>query len=259
MSFYFLFKKWVGALFAPLPIVILLIVIAFILRKKSQTLFNTLFVCSFSLLLIFSLPFTSNLLLRPLELYNDNHTRDIAQFSHIKHIVVLGCKHHEEPLQPLVSQIHNCSFKRVVQGVLLYQQLTKLHQTTLYFSGSTGRINQIAEANMNAALATQLGVPSHHQIVLASPRDTYQEAQALAPYLSGKTVALVTSASHFGRAIDYFAQHNINVEPFPVEHLSSQYQGYKPSQFIPSAAALQRSERAMYEYLGRAAKHLGMK
>jgi uncharacterized SAM-binding protein YcdF (DUF218 family) len=94
----------------------------------------------------------------------------------------------------------------------------------------------------------KMGVDSKDVFTVAKGRNTESEAKALASLLNGKTISLVTSASHLPRAVKYFEDYNVKVLPIPVEHLSRRR--IKPMINLPNALSLYRSERAIHEYLG---------
>ncbi len=166
------------------------------------------------------------------------------------HVVVLGAGHLEWNRFPDEAQLGEAGLARVVEAVRLARTASTNVQTV--FTGFSGA-GEITTAEAGSRVATMLGMPQETITVLGEPRDTREEALAVAAYLRSTTratpVVLVTSASHMLRAVREFTAADIQVTPAPAGYraLSGPY---SPWAFVPSAAALQRSERAWYEYLG---------
>ncbi|WP_112134736.1 YdcF family protein [Marinomonas primoryensis] len=95
--------------------------------------------------------------------------------------------------------------------------------------------------------AVELGVSSNKIRTFPLAKDTQEEAKSMAPYLKGKRVALVTEASHLKRATIFFKRAGIDTIPAPAMYLGSE-----KSDWQINANASYKSERAFYEWLGRA-------
>lgn len=192
-------------------------------------------------LLLCSLPMTSHMMLRPLEAYSSTVKKDDSVWMKAEAIVVLGCKHYEDPDLPFADNWHHCSLTRNLQAAVMY-----LHQPkTIYTSGGVLKKRHRSESDANKAFLVGLGIPEKHVKTVATGTNTAEEAQALSAILRGKSVALVTSASHQRRAGNYFRQKGIQVIPVPVDYLT---QAQMPWGW-PSAEALNVSQRAIYEWL----------
>ena len=86
--------------------------------------------------------------------------------------------------------------------------------------------------------------------------NTAEEAVAIARLLPGRPrILLVTSAFHMRRAQRLFERQGLVVQPFPVDFQArGAWAGplwRDPSQWLPSARALDDSSRALRELLGR--------
>ena len=160
-------------------------------------------------------------------------------------IVVLACNYFDDDDLPFVSRWPECSLQRNLQAALMYR--TK--PMPIYLAaGVLNPLDTNTQAAFNAAFLRKLGVHTSDIHMYPQGNDTESEVAALAPHLQGKSVSLVTSASHQPRAVEYFHRQGIEVLAIPVEHLSR-----KNIQFTldpPSARSLYRSERAIHEYLG---------
>ena len=110
--------------------------------------------------------------------------------------------------------------------------------------------------------AKQLGIPAAVMQSTKPVVNTAEEAIAIRKLLKGsdraaKTprILLVTSAFHMRRAQRLFERQGLTVVPFPVDFQArGQWAGplwRDPTQWLPTAAALDGSSRALRELLGR--------
>ena len=122
--------------------------------------------------------------------------------------------------------------------------------------------NAAPEGDILTGYAKAMGVPDGH--VLKTPRvvNTAEEALAVATLLRGRLsgptwrggpprVLLVTSAFHMRRARALFERAGMLVIPFPVDFKVSAGRTLSVLDFLPNAAALQKTELAMREGYGR--------
>ena len=61
---------------------------------------------------------------------------------------------------------------------------------------------------------------------------------------------LVTSASHMRRAVLMFQKVGLDPHPAPADHRVMRGNQHPLLKYLPSAGALQKSRRAIYEYMG---------
>ena len=133
------------------------------------------------------------------------------------------------------------SLERLVYGA----RLARRTHLPVLISGS-----RFETASMNGFLRQDLGVTA--QWLENRSRDTHQNAQFSAVILERagvRKVVLVTSAAHMARALVEFNQAGIEVVPAPAAMWTLRDKGALA--FVPNADALVRSQRAMYEGLGR--------
>ena len=190
------------------------------------------------------MPYPSSLLIQSLEHRYPPIDYDDKKWQRADAIVVLACSFYDVPELPFLSRWHDCSVKRNIQAVLMYQQ----KPLPIYLSGGIKKRSDKTHASFNRDFLTTFDIPSNDIHLVEEGFNTASEAKALSSSLAGKTVALITSASHQIRATRYFEQHNINVIQIPVEYLSIPLEGFIAGK--PSATNLYRSERAIHEYLG---------
>ena len=133
------------------------------------------------------------------------------------------------------------SLERLVYGA----RLARLTHLPVLISGS-----RVEAASMSDFLHQDLGVSA--QWVENRSRDTHENAQFSAAILARagvQKVVLVTSAAHMARAVVEFNQAGIDTVPAPAAVGTQRDTGILA--YVPNADALVRSQRALYEGLGR--------
>lgn len=158
-------------------------------------------------------------------------------------VIVLGSGHKDLNNTPAVMKLGSSALFRLEEGLRI---LSANPNATLFVSGYSGGMSESHAVVMRNA-AIELGVNSNKIRTFPLAKDTQDEAYSMAPYLKGKRVALVTEASHLKRATIFFKQAGINTIPAPAMYLGSE-----KSDWQLNANANYKSERAFYEWLGRA-------
>jgi uncharacterized SAM-binding protein YcdF (DUF218 family) len=133
------------------------------------------------------------------------------------------------------------SLERLVYGA----RLARSTHLPVLISGS-----RFETASMGDFLRRDLGVTA--QWLENRSRDTHQNAQFSAVILARAgvhKVVLVTSAVHMARSVVEFNQAGIEAVPAPAAMWTLREKGVLA--FVPNADALVRSQRALYEALGR--------
>ncbi|MDX3773021.1 ElyC/SanA/YdcF family protein [Chromatiaceae bacterium AAb-1] len=227
----------------PLPLLLLLLLIATILCWRGKTAGRWLLTVTLSLGFLCSLPVVVNRIAAPLELAHKPYTAGKA----VDNILILGCQHQQYSFLPLSSKPADCSLARLVEGVRIWHRHPA---ATLYLSGDIpaeeGKHTEILRQ-----LAVSLGVKAERIVLISHPRNTQQEAAALAPMIVDQHNVLVTSAMHMSRSVNWFRYYGAQVSEAPTH-----FQIRRPlsdshiRQFTPSVGALQTLSYAQYEYLG---------
>jgi len=73
--------------------------------------------------------------------------------------------------------------------------------------------NPVSTAEAGARVAESLGVPRSQIMTLDEPKDTEEEAAAVAKAIGQQPFLLVSSASHLPRAVIFFR--NAGLQPIP--------------------------------------------
>jgi uncharacterized SAM-binding protein YcdF (DUF218 family) len=165
----------------------------------------------------------------------------------VDYVVVLGSGYTPHDGIPITAALDPDGLVRVVEGVRLVR---RLGSARLVLSGGPAK-GQVPSAQGYVRLARELGVPDTSLVVLDTALDTAQEARAIAARLGNAPFLLVTSASHMPRAMLQMQNAGARAIPAPTGQLTGRPVHW--SSWLPSAAGLGRSERALHEYMGLAA------
>ena len=210
------------------------------------------------LLWIFSLGLVSQTLWRWLEA--PWQRRAAAAASSAEAIVVLSGGRHPAPGSARISEWNDPD--RFLAGIDLYRAGKA---PRLLFTGGSSpfRPGQKLEGDRYLAAAERLGLPPDAMASTPSVVNTAEEAVAIRRLLesqprnaaSSPRILLVTSAFHMQRARRLFERQGLVVQPFPVDFQDrGAWAGphwRDPTQWLPSAIALDDSSRALRELLGR--------
>jgi uncharacterized SAM-binding protein YcdF (DUF218 family) len=185
-------------------------------------------------------------LLGPLE-HKYSPLREGAALPAVDYVVVLGSGYAPHDEIPITAALDEDGLVRIVEGVRLVR---RLGSARLVLSGGapTGRA---PPAQGYVQLARALGVPDGSLVVLDTALDTAQEARAIAARLGNAPFLLVTSAWHMPRAMLQMKHAGAKAIPAPTGQLTGR--PMKWGSWLPSAAGLGRSERALHEYMALAA------
>ena len=176
-------------------------------------------------------------------------------------IVVLSSGRHPAPGPARITEWEDPD--RFLAGLDLYR--AGKAQRLLFTGGASPfRPGQPLEGQRYLQEARELGIPVAAMASTPPVVNTLQEAIAirrlLGPTLSTHTalpprILLVTSAFHMRRAQRIFERQGLQVLPFPVDFQTrGRWAGpiwRDPTQWLPSARALDNSSRAVREFMGR--------
>ncbi len=234
----FYLKKVIGMLLMPIPLTLIILIASLLIMRKWPNIARVGILLGILLLASTSWQPLSNRLIGTVE-------RDFAVFDtqqDIDVVVVLGSGHKNITDQPAVMALGQSALFRLEEGLRILKANPKAE---LFVSGYSGSMQE-AHAYVMRKAAMELGVAADRIRTFPEAKDTQEEAQSMAPYLTGKRVALVTEASHLKRAKTYFDTLDAHIYPAPALFLGSDTSGWK----INAHGAYQ-SERTFYEWLGR--------
>jgi len=240
MEFGFFLKKLITFFIEPFGIIFALFSIGlFFLFIKKQSKAKAFLLLSFGLLFLFSYPPFANYLIENLE--NQYPKYDYKE--KVKYIHVLGNGHNTDITQPISSHVGDGGTKRVLEGVILHR---KIKGSILIFTGYEGNTNT-SNGEMNAALASAIGVEKDAMVIFGLPKDTKEEAFVTKDLVREQPFILVTSATHMPRAMKIFKNLGLNPIPAPTDFHKDAFKGYLRA---PSASSFHLSEIAVHEYIG---------
>ncbi len=166
-------------------------------------------------------------------------------------VVVLGGGWSPDAPWSVTGKLRESSAIRLLEGVRLWRQRPSL---PLIVTGASRDPEVAPVAQGYAQAARELGVPGSRLRVLDTPTDTGLEAQAVGEALGGGAwVVLVTSASHMPRAMQHFRRAGLKPLAAPTHYLAGRSRIDSLAYWVPSAAQLHKTERAIHERLGQLA------
>ena len=168
-------------------------------------------------------------------------------------IVVLSGGRHPAPGTARLSEWHDPD--RFLAGLDLFRA-GKAPRLLFTGGASPFRPGQRPEGQHYLQEAAQLGIPAAAMASTPPVQNTAEEAAAIARLLTPRApILLVTSAFHMRRAQRLFERQGLKVLPFPVDFQArGAWAGplwRDPTQWLPSAGAVDQSSRALRELLGR--------
>ncbi|MEH6450055.1 MAG: ElyC/SanA/YdcF family protein [Oleispira sp.] len=244
MELGFLLKKFISMWLMPLPFCCLMILFGLVLSYWRAHIGRAIAFSGVALLMLFSWQPFANSVLYPLE--HQYPSFDISQ--KVDAIVVLGNCHTVSEEIPPMAQLCGTGLYRLMEGYRIWQSNP---EAELFLSGfAAGQSLSYAEVAGNIAL--NLGVPKIKIRLFTTAKDTQEEAEMTAPFLNGKTFALVTSASHMQRSMNWFQQQLVERQHLqPIAAPAHFGAPKKSSNWKIGSGALQKTERTWYEILGR--------
>lgn len=242
----FTLKKVLGGALLPLPFLLLLMALAMALLwcTRFQKTAKNLLTVSWAILLLLSLQPVADRLLKPIE----THYPTLKTSEPVRYIVVLGGSYTWNQAWAPSSNLLNNNLPRLAEGIRLWQANPG---AKMVFTGAAAGNNPVSSAEASARVAASLGVPRSSIITLDSPKDTEEEAIAVAKTIGGERFILVTSASHLPRALVFFHHRGLDPIPAPANQLAINSPLNSWERVVPSPYWLMHSDRAVYETLGR--------
>ncbi|WP_245879556.1 ElyC/SanA/YdcF family protein [Zobellella endophytica] len=241
----FLAKKWLGSLLLPLPLLLFLGFLGlFLLLLRQKRSGIVLLLLSLSTLLLLATRPVANALIAPLESRYPPH---LIGAEPVQDILVLGAAQVADPRLPLLSQLGQAGIYRIAEGVRLAHAYPQARLILGGYAGGEGR----SSAELYGEVAVALGIAPGRLLLLSEPKDTAEEARAMAPLIAGRRALLITSAGHMPRAMTLFAAAGAAPLAAPVDHQAKESNAALPLYtYLPQARYLWRSELAWHEYLG---------
>jgi len=237
---YFVWKQLLKNLVLPPTGPLLLATLGLVLVGARRLRATGVVLCALGLgsLWLLATPMAADSLVRWAERYP---ALDPSQVGDAKAIVILAGGVRVDAPEYGTSAPGATSLERLVYGA----RLARATHLPVLISGS-----HFEASSMSDFLHQDLGVSA--EWVENRSRDTHQNAQFSAVILARAgvhKVVLVTSAAHMARSVVEFNQAGIDTIPAPAAMWTQRDSGVLA--WVPNADALVRSQRAMYEGLGR--------
>ncbi|WP_394221191.1 YdcF family protein [Alteromonas gracilis] len=209
--------------------------------KKTKTakwlLFSSVFV-----LLVFSQPWVANALLHPLEYNHD--AQDSLDDVKYDAIFVPACYYQTNFELPEISRWHECSLQRLIQAKMLSDE----HKLPIIVTGGNFLSDKSVKYSEKAeSFLTLLGIAPENIVSIPEGADSLSEVEALSKLYRKKKLITVTSATHRIRIKQMLSQSEVESVIISVDFQSSGE--LTPFISYPSILALERTRRALYEYL----------
>jgi len=245
---YFVWKQLLKNLVLPPTGPLLLATLGLVLVAFRRARLGGAILCALGLALLWVLatPIAADSLVRWAERYP---ALDPGQVGDAQAIVILAGGVRVDAPEYGTSAPGATSLERLVYGA----RLARRTHLPVLISGS-----HFETASMSDFMHQDLGVTP--QWLENRSRDTHQNAQFSAVILARAgvhKVVLVTSAAHMARSVVEFNQAGIDTLPAPAAMWTLRDKGLLA--FVPNADALVRSQRAMYEGLGRVVQDVQMR
>ena len=240
---FFLLSKTIYFLAKPFSWVVVSFLLSILVKRRRKFFFRF----GFGLLLLFSNPFASNLVMRAWEV----PPVPVASLSTYEVGIVLGgITTDKEPR----DRVHvSGSADRVLHAVQLYRR-GKIKKVLV--SGGSGKIfkDQVPEAELLKRLLLLSGVPASAIITESASRNTRENAVNCAQLLDrdypNRRHLLITSAYHLRRAAACFRKVKLPVDSYGVDFRSDE-PAYTPDELLlPSTGALEGWEVVVRELVG---------
>lgn len=249
----FSLKKLVTLLFLPLSFSILAGSIGLVLvwRKRTERIGRWLLTLAVLSLVVFSNKGVALVLLSPLEtryaaVPEARSTDDLPPALQACHaVVVLGGGHGDAPSLSRVNQLSTAALARVAEAIRIWRLLPN---ASYIVSGH--HIRNLSHAQVLGEAAVSLGVPPGRIVRLDDPRDTEDEINELVRRYGRTPVAIVTSSWHMPRVMELSRSAGLNAVPCPCDYILKPGADRGWALLAWDLGALERSTKAIHEYLG---------
>ncbi len=271
----FLFKKIVSVFLDPVPVVLMILVLAWLMllwarRGRSSLLENSgevladysvprkrrkpgalaMFSIFFAALLLYvsSIGWGMNQLFFALERQYPPLQIDQQQVGdlHPDFIVILSGSHVYFPERPITSRLAGATTARLIEGLRLQRQFP---DAKLVMLGGVMKEGWPSVASEMGEMAKMLGYEGEVLLEEAS-RDTKENAILSKEILHDKSFILVTSGYHMPRAMGLFRGQGLQPIAGAADIRRWPRNNYQHDQLIPSSKNLSRLSVALHEYLG---------
>jgi uncharacterized SAM-binding protein YcdF (DUF218 family) len=162
-------------------------------------------------------------------------------------ILILGGGHTIAPTLPPTGQLTPSALSRLTEGI----RISKLIKDDLLVCSGYSSSGRTTQGEMLAAAAMDLGINNNEVLIIKSPANTKEEAEAYSlRFPKDENLIIVTSACHMKRAMLYFTARNLKPVPAPTDYFIKKDPVKSIYDFYPSAQKIQMMTTALHEYGG---------
>lgn len=250
----FILRKFIASMLFPASMIFGLLSIGLLFRFFSRKkMLGRVFLWSAALLFILMTQNTiGDALLLPLEskyptvLDPEKTISKLSKGNRPRWIVVLGGGYKPDPGLPLSSRLPSTSLHRLIEGIQLHRRLGNVK---LILSGGAAYGGR-SEAMGMKDMAIALGVDGRSMKIEDRSWDTREQAVNIKKIVGKERFFLVTSASHMPRAAALFEKGGMHPIPAPADHRVAKSRMPTLLRYFPSAGAMVKIRRSLYEYMG---------
>lgn len=239
--------KAFAAFLAPLSLVLISVAIGVGLRMLGRRRAgNSGLVLGLMLFLLFSSGPFARMLLMPLE-NRYPPLMNTVPLEGVRWVLVLGSGASNVSEHPPTTRLSGVAGLRLMEGLRIQRALPG---STLILSGGSV-FGDSPSATVMSRAAVDLGAAVESLRIHPNPRNTFEEAQLVFEAIGEEPFVLVTSASHMPRAVAL--AHKAGTRPIPAPTALRTSSSTSPKNlafYLPSASALEMTERAFHEYMG---------
>ncbi|MEN6390717.1 MAG: YdcF family protein [Syntrophomonas sp.] len=224
--------------------IVLLLLLAFYLRKKDRNSTRLILALAF-LLYIFSTPFVGDLLLFPLE----SRYSPPEKLQGDVLVMLGGGATGNVPDVNGTGTMNGSSSNRLLTAA----RLTRTSQLPIIISTGQVYSDDGSEAIIAERILLELQIPRDKIILDNNSLNTMASASnipALLAQYQFKNPILVTSAFHMHRSVRSFAKYGVTVQPYPCDYMVNARQAFYLNKLLPSYGGLYKTGVALREYWG---------
>lgn len=240
-----------GFLSQPICLSLLLLLLAALLRWRSRMrLARIAGVLALLILWMGSSEVFANLLIGPLDSSHAPLSREDARDA--RFIAVLGSGNNPAPGVSAVGALDADGLTRIMEALRLARERPGC---TLVLSGGAAE-GMATPARGYERLVREIDGDRWPLVVLDTPRDTAAEARQLKQRIGDADVIIVTSNYHMPRAMLLLEREGVRAHAAPAGAPTRAQ--WAMSAWMPSAAGVRKTERALHEYFGILATRMGL-
>ena len=238
---------WLEFLLLPPGLLVPFSILGLLLVRKHKRFGLIVILCGIGLTLMLAMPKVARNLISDLQTYPPINTEDKLLQQNTAAIVVLGGgRYPNAPEYKDQDQISPATLERLRYAAVLNRKL----ELPMVLSGGRRNADATPEAvMMNKVMVDEYGMePEYLEVHAANTREQATQVKFILDETTITTVVLITHSWHMPRAVEEFQSSGLAVIPAPMGYMATSTQRVN---YIPSAAAMRISARALHEYYAR--------